>query len=76
MGCIRDSIRIITYKSLTGDYSVSIATTRQHQIITYKSLTGDYSTLMIVSFSASIITYKSLTGDYSRSSNMMPFSIS
>ena len=34
---------IITYKSLTGDYSSYGHTTGSTAIITYKSLTGDYS---------------------------------
>lgn len=40
---ICDVIRIITYKSLTGDYSVLHVVTRALPIITYKSLTRDYS---------------------------------
>ena len=34
---------IITYKSLTGDYSDSLRYDWEGVIITYKSLTGDYS---------------------------------
>ncbi len=34
---------IITYKSLTGDYSMDDIIILHPDIITYKSLTGDYS---------------------------------
>ena len=57
--------RIITYKSLTGDYSHPLLSYLPSFIITYKSLTGDYSEGQLEFTRVSIITYKSLTGDYS-----------
>ena len=56
---------IITYKSLTGDYSQFVCVTSASDIITYKSLTGDYSSYVHRLYASGIITYKSLTGDYS-----------
>ena len=56
---------IITYKSLTGDYSNETSYVDSVLIITYKSLTGDYSDCVRLHATIDIITYKSLTGDYS-----------
>ena len=46
--CLYQYPIIITYKSLTGDYSIVRATLRGASIITYKSLTGDYSAYSVI----------------------------
>lgn len=51
---------IITYKSLTGDYSLSLSGFSFALIITYKSLTGEYSYIHNVPLTLNIITHNSL----------------
>lgn len=52
--------RIITYKSLTGDYSNTFKLITERPIITYKSLTGEYSYIHNVPSTLNIITHNSL----------------
>ena len=66
---------IITYKSLTGDYSFLSLTIYERGIITYKSLTGDYSSSALGRSEKRIITYKSLTGDYSNHGRTAPMEV-
>lgn len=51
---------IITYKSLTGDYSIQCNGNGTISIITYKSLTGEYSYIHNVPSTLNIITHNSL----------------
>ena len=62
---VNETLLIITYQVITGNYSTELENGNETHIITYQVITGNYSFRKFCKTSFRIITYQVITGNYS-----------